>query len=523
MFDQMMHQYSKLALISNCRLLDTSWRSEGQVFTTWMKMETVYLNTQSKIYLSVRVSGSSSFYSSKAATQTSSMGILSYKLSKSDPAVLTAFESAPDQRVLSLFISHGAQLDGFALNPVSYLNNFLFSSQVKFLRSIGFSDWNSDHHFNNFLWGAVTAGDIAELLFGLEEVKLDPNNPLNAPLFNNELNVFMASLLVEFDAQVNLTRIPRLSGTTPLNVCIRNENSEVVHWLLSRDATTILDGRELSSAWQTAWRSLPERLNANRDCYTVNFIQFEGVLGHLLWHNSDPHATFNTVKVGDRHYKRWYFISSTTRAQEVARAYSYHIREPARKGSALKPKSESLRLWEAAYERSEQLRVPDVLASWSSTGILCGKSYDSDDGSEYNSSAGTESWSGEEDCFAHEEQPFENATLFYETISTEEGRRQLARFPFLRLLVNSLQLAGYRAEMDDDGDVWYDDDDGDRYFDAREYQPEEGVDDGLVANCPICQDPEKYGLGHVFAEAERARQVLREYRRRKAEEKGRRR
>ncbi|KAJ3469387.1 hypothetical protein MRS44_003452 [Fusarium solani] len=100
-----------------------------------------------------------------------------------------------------------------------------------------------------------------------------------------------------------------------------------------------------------------------------------------------------------------------------------------------------------------------------------------------------------------EEQPFEHATLFYETISTEEGRRQLARFPLARLLVNALQLAGYRAEMDDDGD----DEDGDQYFDAREYQPEEGVDDGLVADCPICQDPEKCGLGHVFAEAERGR------------------
>lgn len=103
-----------------------------------------------------------------------------------------------------------------------------------------------------------------------------------------------------------------------------------------------------------------------------------------------------------------------------------------------------------------------------------------------------------------EAQPFEHATLFYETISTEEGRRQLVRFPLARLLVNALQLAGYRAEMDDDGD----DEDGDQYFDAREYQPEEGVDDGLVANCPICQDLEKCGSGHVFAEAERGRDVV---------------
>ncbi|RSL80415.1 hypothetical protein CEP51_006585 [Fusarium floridanum] len=247
------------------------------------------------------------------------------------PAVLRAFERGLDH-ILSLLMFHGAQLEGFARHPVTALGSSDFFKQVKFLRSVGFSDWNPDQTPNYFLDGAVGAGDIAELLFGLEEVKLDPN------------------------------------------------------------------------------------------------------------------------------------------AQEP---------------------------------------------------------YHSDDGSEYDSFVNTESWSGEEDGFTYEEsdsneeKPFKSMTLFYETISTEKGRRQLARFPLVRLLVNALQLAGYRTDLDDDGDIWYDNEDGDRYFDAREYQPSEGEDDGVVANCPICQDPEKYGLGHIFAEAERAREFLREYRRRKAEEKGR--
>lgn len=451
--------------------------------------------------------------------------VMAHKLIDSRPAVLNAFRFSTDERILPLFIFHGAQLDGFELHPVSCLDTPHFSRQVKFLRSIGFSDWNPGRNLNDFLRGALAAGDIAELLFGLEEVKLGPNDHRRLLLSHPLLNVFMASLLVEFDAQVNPPPTSALFVDTPLSACISCENSEVMHWLLSRDATTILDGCESSSAWQAAWGRLPERFNANRDRYTVNFIQLEGALSHLLWHNSDPHATFEGPPTW-LDLEHWYCASSTTRAQEVARAYSYHTRETALKGSAQKPESEILRLGEEVYERSEQLRVPHFLASSSATGILCGKSYDSDDGSEYNSSAGTESWSGGEDCFIHEEldeQPVKHTTLFYKTISTKEGRGQLTRFPFVRLLVNSLQLAGYRAEMDDDGDVWYDDDDGDQYFDAREHQPEEGVDDGLVANCPICQDPEKYGLGHVFAEAARARQVLREYRRRKAEEKGRRR
>ncbi|EEU39718.1 uncharacterized protein NECHADRAFT_100260 [Fusarium vanettenii 77-13-4] len=352
--------------------------------------------------------------------------------------------------------------------------------EVKILRSVGFSDWNPGGCPNEFLKEAIRAGDIAELLFGLEEVKLDPNNYKIPLLSHSKVNVFMASLLVEFDAQVNPAPITR-PHDTPLNASIRKGNIEVMHWLLSRDANTILDGYESSSAWQTVWCSVT-RLGTKGKLDALNFLKLEGVLSHLLWHSSDPHATFKSVI--SRHGRQYfYFISSTTRAQEVARAVSYDLRVPELEdyGWGLEPERESLRLCQEAYERSEQLRVPDFLASWSDTGILYGESYDSDDGSEY-------SW------------------------------RQLARFPLVRLLVNALQLAGYQAEMSDDGDVYYDDDDGDRYFDAREYQPEEGVDDGLVANCPICQDPEKYGLSHIFAEAERAREVLREYRRRKAEE-----
>lgn len=83
------------------------------------------------------------------------------------------------------------------------------------------------------------------------------------------------------------------------------------------------------------------------------------------------------------------------------------------------------------------------------------------------------------------------------------------------LLANALQLAGYRAEMDDGGDIWWDVEDGDRYFDARESQPcqypEDDDDDADIANCPMCRDPEKYGLGHIVEEEERAKRTVREY------------
>ena len=65
--------------------------------------------------------------------------------------------------------------------------------------------------------------------------------------------------------------------------------------------------------------------------------------------------------------------------------------------------------------------------------------------------------------------------------------------------------------MDDDGDIWYEDEDGDRYFDAREYQPTEDRADWLVGECPICRDLEGYGLGNIKKEEEEGKRLVREY------------
>lgn len=106
--------------------------------------------------------------------------------------------------------------------------------------------------------------------------------------------------------------------------------------------------------------------------------------------------------------------------------------------------------------------------------------------------------------------PFDDTTLFYDTISTERGRAQMSRFPVARALCNALQLAGYNAEMDDEGEIWFEDDDCDRYHDAREYQPGPDEDDGVQANCPICRDPEKYGLGYIIRRAEAGERYITE-------------
>lgn len=101
-------------------------------------------------------------------------------------------------------------------------------------------------------------------------------------------------------------------------------------------------------------------------------------------------------------------------------------------------------------------------------------------------------------------------TGFRDAVATRRKRRRLARYPLVVAYCTAVQQAGYRAEMDEDGDVWWSDDDGDRYVDAREKQPLKGVDDGVVANCPMCQDPEGWGLGFIKKKEREGLELMRQ-------------
>lgn len=112
---------------------------------------------------------------------------------------------------------------------------------------------------------------------------------------------------------------------------------------------------------------------------------------------------------------------------------------------------------------------------------------------------------------------FRNATAFYRHTASVNGRTQLSRWPVVRALCDGLQHAGYRVDMDDDGDLWYDCDDADRYFDAWETQPGEDRENWLVDVCPICQNFEEYGLGHVLKIERDTKEKILEYQRRAKE------
>lgn len=105
---------------------------------------------------------------------------------------------------------------------------------------------------------------------------------------------------------------------------------------------------------------------------------------------------------------------------------------------------------------------------------------------------------------------------FDDLISTRTGRQRLSKYPLATAFWASITLAGYRADMDDEGDIWWSDDDCDRYYDAREEQPSND-EDGIIQNCPMCQEPEKWGLKSIQDRMNNGLKAVDDYRRRKAD------
>ncbi|KAF6787854.1 hypothetical protein CSOJ01_15159 [Colletotrichum sojae] len=126
-----------------------------------------------------------------------------------------------------------------------------------------------------------------------------------------------------------------------------------------------------------------------------------------------------------------------------------------------------------------------------------------DSGEEFDGEEGTDSNEESEEAEPSEHTATRTtATLFESITSTYEGWRQMTRYPLTTAFYYSLHLAGFRVDMDDDGDIWYDDDDCDRYSDAVEDQEDYNKPGPLGGTCKICRDPEGYGLGHILEEAE---------------------
>jgi hypothetical protein len=267
----------------------------------------------------------------------------------------------------------------------------------------------------------------------------------------------------------------------------------------------------------------------------------EKELTHLILRGSDPFELFFTSSKSS-HRGLSYLPQSASnlniQAPEIARTWSYDLGRE----SELELLSKE---WIDDFETAEETKTPQLTFRWSPSGLVYGqltckyrkhrqdpevarthyistrhpgedqfcqisinatkKTPDDDGGySTHTEDEHTDILSNSDILEVEEGRAFyKGQTQLYHHISIPSGRRKLSRVPMALALCSALQFAGYRAEMNDDGDIWYEGEDGDRYFDARENQPEEDEDDDEDDNdlyadlCPICRDFESHGLGHI--------------------------
>ncbi|KAI1781525.1 hypothetical protein F4818DRAFT_399233 [Hypoxylon cercidicola] len=450
------------------------------------------------------------------------------------PALLFAFDKGYSSTV-SAMLSRGADIVSFGpiLAGLFRSVNAGFKWKVQLLRAMGYSDWKAELPTGSLisssvLHGACEACDFDELLFALEIAQIDPNSrgsgwdtPLvRAAYFGRFLKGVV--VLVECGAEVHSSNI--LGNSALVQSLLSGPRlgdwwlSDTTHYLLLQGANPHWETPYFQTIWHHFWKgSYGSRLS---------FIRLEGCLAHLLLHGSDPFQLFlesdHESKDFPHYFFQWYISKLYLRASEIGRSWSYRVKREY-------PDFSSWEEWISNFELGEETRTPQVDICWSPEGLIHKTSRENlqhalrreagehgiltdadnmEDEGEYVMEDNTDDEMDDEDEY---DTFFQNQTQFHRHISSPEGRRLLSRYPVVLALCDALQFAGYRAEIDDDGDIWYEAGDGDRYFDAREEQGEER-DDRPTDFCPICQDFERYGLGHILREAEEAKRELREYR-----------
>ncbi|GAW17428.1 hypothetical protein ANO14919_068850 [Xylariales sp. No.14919] len=221
------------------------------------------------------------------------------------------------------------------------------------------------------------------------------------------------------------------------------------------------------------------------------------------------------------HYDPWDSHAQQMKCPEFARAWSFSLCLL----SWWRFSSHKIKI-EQDYEAFEVDRVPRTTFTWSNDGCVVRRDPvirdDRDADGESEVSDGEHSNYSDIDGGHYDEDAnniydnfdickYGRYSLFYQNISTAEGRQRMSTFPAVQLLCNALNRAGYRAQMDSEGDVWFEDEDGDMYHDAVEFQSDTECREPKV-DCYICRDLRKYGLGGILDDIERGKQKLYAYR-----------
>lgn len=426
-----------------------------------------------------------------------------------------------------------ADLESFGTNLAGLFGNAhdmdAFLWKVRLLRSLGYLDWLTKDPCDNLLYGACWYHQMDLVLFALEVVKIDPNllgSNDRAPIGNAARDGWLEGVAILLEAGA----CPNVSdgswNGTPLIRSLRSYLlNDLSHYLLLSGADPRMCDSHGASAWSNITINSMHTKNRpiESDWYNgFNFVHFGGSISHLLHHGADPFEIFVTLHNDSygpilRSRPQWFDRLGLVRASDIARFWSYGIQD-----QPFFMSDPVFETWRHELEEAEFTGAFAWTFNWDHRGNIIPRRGNvvQDEAMVSNTSLSvygdcqsedTESSSAESICSYEGPEFYQNATRFYHHISNEQGRRQLSRFPMVRALCDALNHAGYRAEMDEDGDIWYDCDDGDRYFDALEGHVDESYETWFPRTCPICQDFEGYGLGHVLESAERAKEQYYEY------------
>ncbi|KEY69063.1 hypothetical protein S7711_10698 [Stachybotrys chartarum IBT 7711] len=454
------------------------------------------------------------------------------------PSLMASALYLGDTTIAEFLVSRGADPEWSpTYEYLSWAGEDITSAQLRLFHRWGILDWSTPDkraERQNILHAYCKIGDPELIIPQLEEQGLDIRRcgmlaptPLQAALEND--NIELAAVLLHYGADVELCRREdnELPEDSPLHYVLRKTTGiSHAHFLLSCGASP---GETWDESFGCAFSN--ERVKAG----IFSFDEVVGVAAHMLYHG------------GNCHYL------TSDRVSEGSFAH-------------LPPGYKHLRM-ESLYTRTVLNEVGEGNAIWTDQGVVClghsdfRKNFtggrcgrqekndikarrgatatdltdcDSDSGSDYDHGIQQQ----ELDAFiasktwqkrAHRHQPkhqrddtnrapvaCSGRTGFREVVATRKGRRRLAKYPLATSYFAAIRLAGFRAEMDDEGDVWWSDDDGDRYLDARS-DPVPEAADGVLDNCPMCRDPENWGLGEMAERRKAGLSAVQKYREQKNE------
>ncbi|KAK0610604.1 hypothetical protein B0T17DRAFT_512094 [Bombardia bombarda] len=453
----------------------------------------------------------------------------------SRPSLYVALDFG-DIETARLLAQSGADIYHPSGPPDSYLPSkslTVLKSGIELLQSQGFENWSRDSDGNplakNLLTAACDTGSPEMVMKALDDFCVEPSHLALRRAFQiNAIEV--VSILLHIGVKPGLRH--GLLARTLAAPLITPSWQDSPHFILFCNENKIsgYDPYYINN-WRDFWGLSPRHVIMK----TWGFQELEGLLAHLLFHDDFWLGSMFRITAD------WYLkYPGAIGIHDLVKIWSFYQHN----GDDLQDSSDLLtRLYETECEKHEprDIRWTHQGQIYKSRGMTINKeltiqrlelhekaffswisSNEAEDWwYEINSNLVTPRRHLYEDP-VHEDHrkgiPFDNNTLFYQTIATEQGRRHMSTYPMVVALCNALKIAGYRAEMCDDGYIWFDPDDGDRYYDAREYQPSP-EDDTPGYDCPMCRNPDKYGLGHIIQRAEDGLNYMHEFRRRTREKK----